>query len=79
LKADLIEMIANREISEESKQAKIKELSKSSVKLPALRKEYYGEEKRNDMKNKIELTPAESNMMIRMYEEIYKQPLRDMS
>ena len=30
------------------------------------------------MQGKIELTPAESNMMIGMYESIYKQHLRDM-
>jgi hypothetical protein len=40
---------------------------------------YYGEDKRKEMQDKIELTPTESNMMIGMYESIYKQPLRDMS
>ena len=76
LKADLIELIASREISEESKQAKIKELWK--LLLPQLREEYYWKDKREEMQGKIELTPAESNMMIGMYESIYKQHLRDM-
>lgn len=77
LKADLIELIASREISEESKQAKIKELWK--LLLPQLREEYYWKNKREEMQGKIELTPAESNMMIGMYESIYMQPLWDMS
>ncbi len=79
LKADLIDLISNREISEEAKEAKRKELSKVTVLLPQLRKEYYWEEKRNEMQGKQELTPTESEMMIWMYESIYKQPLRDMS
>jgi len=64
LKADLIDLISNREISEESKEAKRKELSKATILLPQLRKEYYGEEKRNEMQGKQELTPTESEMMI---------------
>lgn len=76
LKADLIELIASREISEESKQARIKELWK--LLLPQLKEEYYWNEKREEMKGKKELTPAKSTMMIWMYESIYKQHLRDM-
>lgn len=79
LKADLIEIIASREISEESKQAKIKELSKATVLLPHLRQMYYGDTVWDSMQGKIELTPWESSMMIWMYEAIYKQPLRDMA
>lgn len=79
LKAELIDMIANREISEEAKEAKRKELSRATVLLPHLRKLYYGDEAREVMQWKIELTPSESDMMIGMYESIYKQPLRDMS
>lgn len=77
LKDDLISLIADREISEEWKEAKRKEIKK--LLLPQLRALYYGEEKRKEMQDKIELTPTESNMMIGMYESIYKQPLRDMS
>jgi len=77
LKDDLIGLIADREISEEWKEAKRKEIKK--LLLPQLRALYYGEEKRKEMQDKIELTPTESNMMIGMYESIYKQPLRDMS
>jgi hypothetical protein len=79
LKAELIDLIANKEISEEAKEAKRKELSKATILLPHLRKMYYGDEVREQMQGKIELTPSESDMMIGMYESIYKQPLRDMS
>jgi hypothetical protein len=41
LKAELIDMIVNREISEEAKEAKKKELSKATVLLPHLREIYY--------------------------------------
>lgn len=79
LKDDLIWLIADREISEESKEAKRKELKNPKILLPHLREMYYWEDKRKEMQGKKELTPTESNMMIGMYESIYKQPLRDMS
>ena len=70
LKDDLIAMIKERDSVQ---------LKKDKVKLPELRKIRYGEDKYNQMKWKIEMTPSESDMIIWMYESIYKQPLRDMA
>jgi len=55
LKDDLISMIQARDLIL---------LKKDKITLPELRRMWYGEDKYNDMKNKIDLTPSESNMML---------------